>query len=171
MPFSTILTPENALTTSLVVQGTSLAVPTPVLVTSVTVAYATLGTNIGSALQGPPGLTTYDLPFLAAGPIQGGRAVTLDAFDQVAAPDLDLAVDGLRLLGVALNSASAQGEQVSIRRRGTVVDSGWAWDEGPVYVGVGGALTQTLPASGWVCLIGTAVNPTTVEISPQPIIL
>ena len=126
---------------------------------------------LGGAGQGSGGAAAYDFPGTSAGALQGLRVVALSASDQLIHPDRSVAADGLRILGLALTAASAPGQAVTVRRRGAVTEAAWAWDEGPVYVGDGGELTQTVPPSGWLCQIGVAINATTVDIDPQPIIL
>lgn len=130
-----------------------------------------LAAILGGAGQGGAAPSALDVPGVSAGPLQGLRAVSLDASDQLINPDRAVVADGLRVLGLALTAASAQGQAVTVRRRGTVTEAGWAWSEGPVYVGDGGALTQAVPATGWLCQIGVAISATTIDIDPQPIIL
>ena len=122
--------------------------------------------------QGPAGTgSAYDIEAQAAGPLQGSRVVALDANDRLIHPDLLNATDGQRVLGIAVNAASAAGQPVTVRRRGPVSEAAWAWDEGPVFVGIAGQLPQTPVDPGWLCRIGMAINATTVEVDPQPTIL
>jgi len=122
--------------------------------------------------EGPAGTgSAFDVQGVAAEPVQGSRVVALDASDRLVHPDLGSAVDALRVLGIALTSASAAGQAVTVRRRGPVSEAAWAWNEGPVFVGLNGQLTQTPVDPGWLCQIGMAINATTVEVDPQPTIL
>jgi hypothetical protein len=66
--------------------------------------------------------------------------------------------------------AAASGAAVTLAYYGLVTEPSWAWSPGPLYVGVGGLLTQTPPASGYIRLVGAAVSATTVWLDPQPAI-
>ena len=128
---------------------------------SITLALAAL---VGGAL---PSSQSYDVQYVAAGPISSGRAVSVDANQRVGYPDRSLVDDALRVAGVLVTSASALGDAAVVRRRGVMVEAGWAWSPGPVYVGDSGLLTQSVPASGWLLQIGLAVNATTLDINPE----
>ena len=132
---------------------------------SVTLALAAL---IGSAL---PSSQVYDVQYEASGPISSGRALRIDGDGRVGYPDRTLADDALRVAGVLVTSASSFGDVVVVRRRGVLVEAGWSWTPGPVFVGDNGALTQVAPVSGWLLQIGIAVNATTLDINPEEPIL
>ena len=113
----------------------------------------------------------YDLERTAAGPLSSRRAVTVAGDGRVAYPDRTVDADAARFLGILVTSASAADDPVTVRRRGTITEAGWAWTPGPVWVGDTGLLTQTPSSTGWLLQVGTAVNATTIDIEPEPPIL
>lgn len=78
-----------------------------------------------------------------------GSVYPLDAAD---ADHIDL------LLGLTITAAAA-GSPVNVQRSGAIDDAGWSWVPGRVYLGAGGALTQTPPADGFDVLVGVATSP------------
>lgn len=113
----------------------------------------------------------YDLERTAAGPLSSRRAVTVAGDGRVAYPDRAVTADATRFLGILVTSASAADDPVTVRRRGAITEAGWSWTPGPVWVGDTGLLTQTVPSTGWVLQVGTAINATTIDIEPEPPIL
>jgi hypothetical protein len=70
------------------------------------------------------------------------------------------------VVGVVVGSVQA-GSPVTIQYGGAVTYNGWNWGSGPVFLGLGGALTQTAPTSGFLQIIGTPLTPTTLLIQLQ----
>lgn len=116
-------------------------------------------------------LVTLDIQRPAAAALSSLRAVSIGTDGKVAYPDRTVADDALRFLGVLLTSASAADEQVTIRRQGRITEGAWSWTPGPVWVGDSGQLTQTPPPTGWILQVGMAINETTIDIDPEPVIL
>lgn len=125
------------------------------------------------AKQGPPG---------PPGPIgpSGGSAVsriagsTLSALLAVweDADGLVRALDGsdedhIDLLSGVTLTAAESGAPVNVQLAGPLDDSSWNWSPGRVFLGAGGALTQTPPTSGFDVLIGIAVAPTRIVLRLQ----
>lgn len=74
-------------------------------------------------------------------------------------------------LGVAITSASSESE-VTIQTQGFIDDAAWSWDEGFVWCGPNGTLTQTPPTSGWDFIIGFATSATRLYIDlNEPVLL
>lgn len=75
-------------------------------------------------------------------------------------------------LGISVNAASAFAS-VRIQHTGEIEDSGWTWTVGtPVFCGVNGTLTQTMPTSDYALVVGEAVTPTRLVVRIQgPIFL
>lgn len=98
----------------------------------------------------------------AAATIHGQRAVMIvdGAFLH---PDIGQPGHAARVIGVALQSGSA-GSEIAVRTRGTISDPSWAWSPGEVWCGPGGVLTQALAPSGWVLVVGRAVDATTIDV-------
>lgn len=93
----------------------------------------------------------------------GGKVYLLDPLDPAAKVNL--------LLGVAVTAGEAD-DVVSIRSSGSLDDPSFDWDEGPVYVGLGGRLTQEYPATGWELVAGASPAPTRVNLDfDEPVLL
>lgn len=73
---------------------------------------------------------------------------------------------------MTLHAAGAS-EPVAIRRTGEVEEGSWAWTPGfPVYLGLNGVPTQTLPPEALFGLIvGIPTTPTTLFLAPREPIL
>ncbi len=76
------------------------------------------------------------------------------------------------VLGVTLGAALA-GDPVNVAVSGEVTEPSWAWAEDmQIFLGVDGALTQTIPTSGALLVVGVATAPTTILVGVKfPIIL
>jgi len=92
----------------------------------------------------------------------GHRAVYVDNGQAFYADHIDVNIPG-QVIGVTRNAATA-GLEVAVQYTGEMVESGWEFVPGPVYVGAIGALIQNRPAIGWVLKIGTALSPTRLLI-------
>ena len=76
-----------------------------------------------------------------------------------------------RAIGVSTGAATA-GFDVSVQTAGILTESGWAWTDGPVYVGASGVLTQSLSGLAYIHQIGIAVSATQIDINPlSPILI
>lgn len=78
-------------------------------------------------------------------------------------PDVNEDDHGEQVVGVSLQSGNV-GEDVQVRTYGRVRENSWAWDPGWVFCGDDGVLTQSPGSSGWLLIIGRAVDSTTIEI-------
>lgn len=71
-------------------------------------------------------------------------------------------------IGVTTGAVSAGGD-ATVVMLGEITESSWSWTPGPVFLGVGGGLVQTLPSGAeFLAVIGTAVSPTTLYVNRQP---
>lgn len=76
----------------------------------------------------------------------------------------------LMLVGVTLN-ASILGSWTDVVTDGIIIHNGWSWvSDAAVYVG-NGVLTQTVPTSGAIAIVGYAADATTIIVKPQNAIL
>lgn len=127
-----------------------------------------------TGVPGPAGAAGGTTRSYFAGETVGGhKAVVLDASGQVRLADADVADDFFRLVGLSLNAALV-GASVQVQTLGEITFSGWAWTPGqPVFVGSGGALTQSPSESDdSACIqIGAATAAQTLFVRPErPII-
>lgn len=75
------------------------------------------------------------------------------------------------IVGIATQSV-LMGASIVVRHQHTLSDALWSWTVGsPVYVGAGGSLTQTPPATGYIAHVGIAITPTSIFVDIQPPIL
>lgn len=108
----------------------------------------------GSTLQRTAGATLSALVVVYE---ENGEVFALDKGD-------DAHID--QLLGLTATAASI-GSPINVQRTGAVDNSGWAWTPGRVYLGAGGALTQTPATDGNDVLIGRAVSATRLLLDIQ----
>jgi hypothetical protein len=86
-------------------------------------------------------------------------------------PDINNADDAGRVVGVSY-TAAIEGATFVAQSDGLIEDSFWTWQPGPVWCGIDGQLTQSLPPSpAWVMEIGRSRNTTSLLLDIQaPII-
>lgn len=107
--------------------------------------------------------------YTTAAALSGHRAIAVDAAGEAIYASCDSLSDALRIAGVSLNAA-ALGDEITVQSAGLVEHSGWAWTPGqPVFVGIGGALTQSLPVGAvFSRVVGQAVSATRLLVDLQP---
>lgn len=121
--------------------------------------------------QGPPGSSAGGGYASAAVNITTGQVLALTPAGAVLA-DPSNPTHRWAAAAVAISSALA-GDQVGLSTSGRITETAWSWIPGqPVYVGVGGMLTQAPPVSGWLRVVGHAESSTSVWVQlHQPITL
>lgn len=102
---------------------------------------------------------------IASQALGGFRVVRVDANNQFALCDPG-ALDCSNACGITVGAA-AQGAVASARSDGEITEAAWNWDEGPIYCGANGTLTQVEPPSGTIVEIGTAIGPQSIRIAPH----
>lgn len=95
--------------------------------------------------------------------IHGRRAVAADTTG-VYHPDISVVEDGPKIVGIARQAGNA-GDVIEVQTGGLMTEPSWSWSSGAVFVGDGGILTQTAPASGWVVCVGKAIASDTIDIN------
>lgn len=127
---------------------------------------------ITAGLQGPAGPPGADgdsaITLLASGALGGHRLVAADGAGGVTYASCDDPTDLPAVLGMTLHAAT-DGAAIAIRRVGEVEESSWAWTPGqPVYLGLAGVPTQTLPPQALFGLIvGIPTSHTTLFMAPR----
>lgn len=131
--------------------------------------------NVGQ-LRGPAGLDSAVVERLAGtAPLSALRAVWEDSAGLVHPASRTAQAQVLALVGITTTGVSAVGESVLVQRTGHIDDTAWAWlPQQKVWLGVGGALTQTPPkeGDGYDVVVGVALSPTRLLIQMgEPIAL
>lgn len=126
------------------------------------------------AIPGPPGAPGPIGPSGAATlietavPISGHSAVACNASGLLIPADCTLLAHRGAVLGVT-DSAYAAGAGAEVKTEFMLEHAGWAWAPGPVFVGVAGALTQTLPPGAvFSQVVGQALAATQLLVDLQP---
>lgn len=135
--------------------------------------------QIGSALElrqgpsgppGPPGPPGgAGAAYTAAAVVSGHQAVALDSAGQAFYASAGTLSHALRVAGVSLNAA-AIGEEVTVLAAGLVDHGGWTWTpDQPVYLGLNGALVQSVPVGAvFALVVGKALSATRLLVALQP---
>lgn len=129
-----------------------------------------------TAQQGPPGGPGAPggslLAATAAVSLSGHMAVVYNAAGQLLPASADQIFHALRLVGITTGAAST-GAQATVQRQDVIEHSGWAWTvDQPVYLGLAGALVQTVPGSAvFGQVMGHALSPTRLLVAIQPPVL
>ena len=128
-----------------------------------------------AAAQGPRG--PQGIPGPAGGatlipvggvPLSGHSAVALSADGTLSRADCTHSAHRGSVLGIVANAYVAGADAV-VSNNTPLEHAGWAWAPGPVFVGIAGQLTQSLPPGALFSqVIGQAVSPTRVLIDVQP---
>lgn len=126
------------------------------------------------AEQGPPGPRGPAGPSGAAtlietaAPISGHSAVACNASGLLIPADCTLLAHRGAVIGVT-DSAYAAGADAEVKTDFVLEHAGWTWAPGPVFVGVAGALTQTLPPGAvFSQVVGQALAATQLLVDLQP---
>ncbi len=115
---------------------------------------------------GPEGGAT--LVTVGATPISGHTAVALDSGGLLVYADCTNPAHIGAVQGVVGNAYSP-GDLAVVQTDFDLVHSGWSFSPGPVLVGAGGALVQSLPPGAlFAQVVAYALSPTRIRIDPQP---
>lgn len=167
---------ESAQVDTVVFEKTSAVVVTETATS--TVATETLGAVVHEeqvkqnvvqgGVQGPPGIPGASTQFeyaVAARTIGGNRAVTVNSQGQLVYPDIT--ADSSRVYGLTTQSG-VTGELIQVQITGTQIEPTWNWNTAlPVFVGVEGTLTQSVPTVGQLLVVGYPQSPTKLFIDRQ----
>ena len=117
--------------------------------------------------QGIPGATQFDA--IAATAVGGHRVVAWRSDGQIRYATNLTPADAWASVGVTTGAATA-GAMVTVQPSGLLTEPSWAWTPlTPIYLGVNGLLTQTVPLPpAFLRIIAVAITPTTVWVAPQP---
>lgn len=103
--------------------------------------------------------------------IGGHRAVILDAAGVAFYASQDDPTHMGIVAGIS-QGAVVSGDPVSIMAKGRLIEPSWAWTPYlPIFLGTSGQLTQTPPTTGFLIVLGTALDATTMMVNPfQPFV-
>lgn len=108
--------------------------------------------------------------YTAAQVISGHQAITLDANGQAIVASADNPTH--QFVEALTSSAANIGDNVQVVKTGLFEHLGWTFTTGlPVYLGLAGAITQTVPITAvFTKVLGIAVSPTRIKVDFQPAI-
>lgn len=111
--------------------------------------------------KGDRGLPGFSSSVVAAEPLGGHRAVTMDGFH--ASP-----ADADKLAGISLTSG-VLGATVDVVVKGLMEEGSWNWTPGqPVFIGAAGVLTQNPSTTGLIRRIAWAMTPISLNVDILP---
>ena len=129
---------------------------------------------VTEGLQGPPGPRGNPGPtggstlVRVSTPISGHSAVACNWVGELIPADCTIAAHRGVVLGV-VTQAHVPGDEAAVKTGFPIEHLGWTWSTGPVYVGMAGQLTQTLPVGAQFSqVVGVALSPTLVLVDLQP---
>lgn len=105
----------------------------------------------------------------AHGTLSGHRVVYSYSVTEVAYPDQASYLDVGKIIGIT-TGAAANGGDVVIQDSGILIEPGWQWTAGDVWLSSDGQLTQTQPATGCLVRIGSALSATAIQINIEFIV-
>jgi hypothetical protein len=112
-----------------------------------------------------------DLTLTAGATLGGQRVVTLNSQGELIHADHANANHAGRICGLTLTSA-LPGSLVTVRSFGLLEDPSWHWDTSRprLFLYSNGTITQSVPASGFLCVLGFCLSETQLFIDIQPAI-
>ena|SRR3990172_96694 len=124
--------------------------------------------EVGSqGVAGPPGTGGAAEVYIAGEVLSGHMAVVVNASGDVIKADKDTSTK-VDVVGIT-TGAAAVGFPVTVQFSGTLINAGWSWTpNAEVYLGNAGALTQSLPASGFFVTVGIATDTDRILIDAEP---
>lgn len=121
-----------------------------------------------ATIIGPPGSGASAGPLIAciAGEAVGGHRVVAIRTDGKAYHVSPSDAEADSVAGLT-TGAAILGDIVSITAGGEVSEPSWSWTPGSVWLGANGTMTQTVPTSGAIVRIGTALSATAIYVEPR----
>jgi len=134
----------------------------------VTVGFAASGFSVNNVINADGDFITK----IASVDLGGQRVVVNDGAYNVTYADASNLLEMHNVLGLT-QGAAALGAEVVVLKSGEITEGSWSWTpDNYVYLGLNGLLTQTVPTSGFLLVIGTAIAPTVLNVNiGAPILL
>lgn len=101
--------------------------------------------------------------YVAAHTMSGHRVLYINEEGKVEYAEPDDYLKVRKIIGLSLGSATTD-SLVKVKREGTIMEAGWSFTEGDVWLGTNGTLTQTLPLSGYLFQVGVALSPIELKL-------
>lgn len=133
------------------------------------VSIARVGPQGSKGTPGDPGLSSSSsLEAIANSNISGHKAVMYDSAGQVQVADSTILSNMNRVIGIT-TGAVVTGATATIQGSGSIDHAGWSFTpNAPVFLGLSGTLTQSLPPGTlFVLPIGVATSATRLSINIQ----
>lgn len=134
-----------------------------------TVSLEVPGLQGPQGIPGPPGSSgaaaTVQLPI---GVVITGLKIVRSVLGVIYPVDTSLPDHAEDVIGLALQSVTVVGNDVTVQTAGPVTDSSWNWSSGTIWCGPDGTLTQSPSATGWLMEVGRVVNSTTIQLDIEP---
>ena len=121
---------------------------------------STSGASSGAAI------TSAMIVIYAAGASISGHKVVRSLFgNKVIHADKNTLSDAVNILGISTNSAIVS-DPVSVVTSGKIEEVTWSWIvDSPIYLGNNGTLTQIMPTTGFLLIMGVATSPTSMLVN------
>jgi hypothetical protein len=117
--------------------------------------------------QGPSGSApALGVLLVSGGPLSGHRAVVLVPGVGMRYADPLSDDDAGAQVGLLLQ-ATSPGNVGNVQFSGLVEEPTWTWNNGPIFLGLNGVLTQTPISHGWILVIARAIGTTKIIIDPE----
>lgn len=120
----------------------------------------------GGVIKGVAGGGSSGILTLNSGETLGGNRIVVSKDGDAFYSDPSVLVDGGKVVGITTTATNLD-DPCLVQTSGIMTEGTWTWNEGPVYNGSNGVLTQTAPISGFVLQIGIAVSATSILINIQ----
>lgn len=116
----------------------------------------------------PEALTNYSKILITAGAtLSANKVVRPDAAGKMIYADKDTLADMYKIVGITITSIIEDATGYIIIE-GQVDNDTWSWTIGnPIYLGNTGDLTQTVPTTGFLMVVGRAVSGTKIIWAPE----
>ena len=110
--------------------------------------------------KGDPGATSgMIVEYPVAYPMSGHRIVVLNGNKEAIYASSDNPLHATKVLGMTTGAAIFG--NIGIQTGGVLIEPSWSWIlDTPIWLGLNGLMTQTVPASGFSLIVGFPISPT-----------
>lgn len=144
------------------IQSTLGHVPTNTSYWNVIAQQGSSGVSIAD--EGSSGTGTVTESFVASETISGFKVVKENSSGSVSLADKDQSDYGASIIGVSTTSGGA-GSSINVLRLGKIEDYSLNLTTGPLFLGSNGDITSSIPTSGIIVQVGSAIGTGIAEIN------